>query len=234
MGKTHKNTPPQYNIHKDKGFDVKAWDIPTRLFHWVLVVLVTISITTAKSGPTAMDYHEWCGVTILILVLFRIAWGFIGGQDSRFRAFVRGPLAVRHHVSSLFRRDSAPHLGHNPLGGWSVLLLLAALIVQAATGLFANDDILTEGPLYDWVSKDTSDWLTGIHHINQNILLALIAVHIGAIAFYLFYKKENLIFPMISGVKKWHEPRPHQHTGIGLATATIGLITLAVYGLLYL
>ena len=234
MDETHKDTPPQHNISRDKGFAVKVWDIPTRLFHWVLVVLVIISITTAKSGPTAMHYHEWCGVTILIVVLFRIVWGFIGGQESRFKAFVRGPLAVRRHVGSLFRRDSAPHLGHNPLGGWSVLLLLAALIVQAGTGLFANDDILTEGPLYDWVSKDTSDWLTGIHHLNQYVLLALIAVHIGAIAFYLVYKKENLIFPMISGVKKWHEPHPHHRARIGLATATIGLIALAVCGLLYL
>jgi cytochrome b len=234
MGERPKDSPLQRRRNKDKVFAVKVWDIPTRLFHWVLVVLVIISITTAKSGPTAMDYHEWCGVTILILVLFRIAWGFIGGQASRFKAFVRGPLAVRHHVGSLFRRDSAPHLGHNPLGGWSVILLLAALLIQAGSGLFANDDILTEGPLYDWVSKETSDWLTGIHHINKYILFALIAIHVGAIVFYLVYKKDNLIDPMISGVKKWHEPHPLDRTNIGLAVAAIGFIALAVYGLIYL
>ena len=195
---------PSQNAQRD-GYRIKVWDLPTRLFHWVLVALVIVSFVTGKMGGTAMKYHEWSGLAILVLVLFRILWGFAGGQESRFKSFVKGPSAVDHYVWTMFQRNSERHLGHNPLGGWSVILLLISLLVQAGTGLFANDDILTEGPFFDLVSKNTSDWLTSIHHINKIILAGLISIHIGAILFYLTYKRENLIYPMISGLKDWHQ-----------------------------
>ena len=176
-----------------------------------------------------MKYHEWSGLAILVLVLFRILWGFVGGQESRFKSFVKGPSAVYRYARTMFQRDSDGHLGHNPLGGWSVLLLLTSLLVQAGTGLFANDDILTEGPLFNLVSKDTSDWLTGIHHINKIILAGLISIHIGAILFYFFYKKKNLIYPMVSGSKDWHEDI-HPYLGkVWIATGIFVVITAIAY-----
>lgn len=186
-------------------FRVKVWDLPTRCFHWSLVVLVIISFTTGKIGPTAMIQHEYCAIAILILLLFRLVWGVVGGRTSRFTAFVRGPKTVIAYAGSLLSGQPDTYLGHNPMGGWSVLLLLTSLLVQAITGLFANDDILTEGPLFSWVTKSTSDTLTRIHLFNQNVLAILVLIHVGAILFYLFFKKDNLVWPMFTGVKKWHQ-----------------------------
>jgi cytochrome b len=186
-------------------YSIQVWDIPTRLFHWILVGLLIFSYITGKIGLTAMRYHEWSGFAILVLVVFRLVWGFIGGQHSRFSNFVKGPAAVIQYASSLLRKDSKPHIGHNPLGGWSILAMLISLLIQVGTGLFANDDILTEGPLYAMVSKQTSDWLTGIHHLNQKLLIVLVLIHIAAVFYYLIAKRQNLIKPMISGNKTWQK-----------------------------
>ena len=206
-----------------KMYSIRVWDIPTRLFHWLLVALVVFSFFTGKIGGTAMQYHVWSGFAILVLVVFRLAWGFVGGRQSRFATFVKGPAAVIRYASSLLSRDSMRHIGHNPLGGWSIIAMLTSLLIQAGTGLFANDDILTEGPLYGLVSKKTSDWLTGVHHLNQKVLLVLVAIHIGAVLFYLIAKRENLIKPMITGIKEWHQ---HQDSSWG--TPTLALIIAAV------
>ena len=209
---------------------VLVWDLPTRLFHWLLVVLVIISFITGKIGGNAMQYHEWSGFTIAALLLFRLIWGFFGGRESRFGTFVRGPAAVVRYARTLLRSDSTPFLGHNPLGGWSIIAMLLALLVQAATGLFANDDIITEGPLFDWVSKATSDWLTRVHKLNQEVITALVCIHVLAVLFYLFYKRENLVKPMITGVKEWHGTGPRPAAGRSWIAALIaGLAALAVY-----
>ena len=182
---------------------VLVWDLPTRLFHWFLVGLVALTVATGKIGGNAMTYHLWGGFAILVLVLFRVLWGLVGGRHARFRDFVKGPRMVMAYALSLLRRDGQRYLGHNPLGGWSVLALLLVLMIQAGTGLFANDDILTEGPLAVQVSKAASDVLTRVHRINQNALLILVAIHVAAVFFYLAVKRDNLITPMITGRKCW-------------------------------
>jgi cytochrome b len=180
-----------------------VWDLPTRLFHWLLVALVVSSFATGKIGGNAMPYHERCGEAILALLMFRVVWGFIGSSPSRFRTFLAGPATVFRYVLTLFRREADHHLSHNPLGGWSVVAMLLVLLIQAGTGLFANDDIATQGPLYKWVSKAASDRLTAIHHLNHNVIVILVAVHVAAVLFHLIYKRENLITPMITGIKQW-------------------------------
>jgi len=150
-----------------------------------------------------MQYHMLSGYAILALLIFRLVWGFAGSRTSRFSGFVKGPAAVWRYATDLFRGTSESYLGHNPLGGWSVLAMLLALLIQAATGLFANDDIITEGPLYLWVSKPVSDWLTGVHRLNRHLILVLVATHVSAVLFYLLVKHENLIKPMITGIKHW-------------------------------
>lgn len=182
---------------------VRVWDLPTRLFHWLLVALVAGSFATGKVGGNAMIYHEWCGEAILALLIFRVVWGFIGSAPSRFGTFLAGPSTVFRYALTLLRRDEDHHLSHNPLGGWSVMAMLLVLLIQAGTGLFANDDIFIEGPLYKWVSKATSDRLTSIHHFNHDVIIVLVAVHVAAVLFHLVYKKENLILPMITGRKSW-------------------------------
>lgn len=209
---------------------VLVWDLPTRLFHWLLVVLVIISFVTGNIGGNAMQYHEWSGLTILALLLFRLVWGFIGSRESRFVSFVRGPSAVVRYATTLLRSNSTHFLGHNPLGGWSIIAMLLALLVQAATGLFANDDIITEGPLFGWVSKATSDGLTRVHKLNQQVIIALVCIHALAVLFYLFYKRENLVKPMLTGVKEWSGTGPQPATGPSWIAAVIfGLAALAVY-----
>ena len=139
---------------------VTVWDLPTRLFHWLLVGFVVTSFVTVEIGGNAMQIHELSGFVILSLLLFRVGWGFFGSRPSRFSDFVHGPKAVLSYVRGLLRNDTPPHFGHNPLGGWSIVAMLLALFVQAGTGLFANDDIMTEGPLYSWVNKATTGHMT--------------------------------------------------------------------------
>jgi len=181
---------------------VLVWDLPLRLFHWLLVLLVVVSFVSAKTGGNAMQFHLLSGYAILALLLFRILWGFLGGTHSRFASFIRGPAAVISYLRGLSGHEAGRHLGHNPAGAWSVILMLAALLAQVATGLFANDDIATEGPLAKLVSKALSDRITGIHHLNVKLLYALIVLHLSAIAFYVFYKRENLVKPMLTGFKE--------------------------------
>lgn len=217
----------------ENGYAIRVWDIPTRLFHWLLVGLVMLSFITGKIGGTAMQYHEWSGVAILVLAVFRLGWGFIGGQQSRFSTFVKGPAAVFRYASALLRKDSPRHIGHNPLGGWSIIAMLIALLIQAGTGLFANDDILTEGPLYDWVGKQTSDWLTGVHLLNQKVLIVLVAIHVCAILFYLIAKRENLLKPMISGQKLWHQPQDSSWGNPAVALIIAAVTALVAYLVIY-
>ena len=182
---------------------ILVWDLSTRLFHWLLVILLAASFVTAKVGGNAMQYHEWSGIIILVLLVFRTIWGFVGSQPSRFRDFVKGPAEVWRYATALAKGSSLRHLGHNPLGGWSVLAILLLMFLQTCLGLFANDDILTEGPLYLWVSKPMSDQLTKIHRLNQYAIMGLVAVHLMAVAFHFIIKRENLLKPMITGIKPW-------------------------------
>ncbi|MCS6943941.1 MAG: cytochrome b/b6 domain-containing protein [Sutterellaceae bacterium] len=178
---------------------LRVWDLPTRLFHWALALLVVCSVVTAQVGGLWMDWHLRAGYAALALLLFRLLWGVFGSRYARFTQFVRGPSAVLAYLRALRTGGAAPQAGHNPLGALSVLAMLAALLVQAATGLFANDAIATEGPLAKFVSGSTSDFLTRVHKLNQYVLYTLVALHVAAIAFYRVIKREDLLRPMITG-----------------------------------
>jgi cytochrome b len=185
---------------------VRIWDIPTRLFHWSLVVLIGISFYTGLSGGfVEMDYHMISGYCILSLVLFRILWGLFGGHYARFTTFVKGPGTIIRYLKNLSTKNR-PYPGHNPLGALSIVFILLALLAQTVTGMFANDDIMLEGPLVHLVSYDTSRMLTGIHKTNKWTIGALVIIHLLAILFYQFYKKDRLIIPMITGRKLLSEP----------------------------
>jgi cytochrome b len=176
---------------------VRIWDLPTRLFHWLLLVLVVTSFVTGKIGGNAMLWHMWSGYAILTLTVFRILWGLAGSHYALFSTFVRGP----REVLAALRGGATPTVGHNPLGALSVLALLAVLLLQAVTGLFANDDIATEGPLAKLVSGAFSALATRIHAFNEYVILSLVALHLAAIAFYFFAKRDNLVKPMLTGDK---------------------------------
>jgi cytochrome b len=179
----------------------RVWDVPVRIFHWALALLIVSQIVTVSIGGNAMEYHVLGGYSILTLVLFRIVWGLVGTRHARFANFIRGPLAVFRYARSLFGAEHEQHTGHNPLGGWSVIAMLTSVLVQAVSGLFADDEIMTTGPLWKYVSDDVASLFGMIHEANALVLLTLICIHMSAILFYLARKKENLIVPMFSGVK---------------------------------
>jgi cytochrome b len=176
---------------------IHIWDLPHRLFHWLLVVSVIASYVTAKIGGALIDWHGRLGIFILGLLVFRLIWGFVGSTQSRFVTFF--PTFSRIVA---YLKGSWQGIGHNPLGALSVLALLTVLAVQVGTGLFANDDIAFEGPLFNLVDKSFSNKLTSWHNTSFNFLLALVGLHLVALIFYRWVKKTNLIVPMLTGKKK--------------------------------
>jgi cytochrome b len=175
---------------------VKVWDAPTRLFHWLIVFLVALSWRSAESG--AMDWHYLSGLTALGLVLFRLIWGVIGGSTARFSHFLRSPSAVLAYRRRPADARVAP--GHNPIGGYSVLIMLLALSVQIGTGLFAVDvDGLESGPLSHYVTFDQGRAAAAIHEASFNALLGVIGLHLLAIAYYRIRRSRRLTLPMFTG-----------------------------------
>ena len=182
---------------------IRVWDVPTRLSHWSIVILFGLCWWSAKSDH--MHWHRIAGYGMLGMVVFRIAWGFIGGQTARFRDFVRGPRATVRYALKFIRNrtdaSSAP-LGHNPLGALSILVMLTLLLAQTVFGLFTvNLDGVASGPFAKWVSYDTGRMFAHLHAANFNLLLIMIALHLSAISFYRLARKESLIPAMIHGLK---------------------------------
>lgn len=213
---------------------VQVWDLPVRLFHWALVLLLVSQIVTVSIGGNAMEYHMLGGYAILALVLFRLVWGFIGTRPARFADFLRGPKAALRYAGQLFGAQHRPHFGHNPLGGWSVLAMLLSLLTQAVSGLFADDEVMTSGPLEKHVSDEVSGLMTEIHEVNAIVLAVLVTVHVAAVLYYLIARKENLIAPMITGEKAWHEAvasRASSGSVLLKAAAVLALSGLAVAAL---
>jgi cytochrome b len=211
------------------GTQVKVWDTPVRLFHWVLVLLFASMFFSGKSGSEWLEWHVRAGYAILALLLFRVLWGFVGSTHARFSSFLAGPKACIDCLRHLARREPSPYAGHNPLGGWMVLVLLIALLFQAGTGLFANDDVLFEGPLASLVSKSLSDRLTSWHSWNFNLLLLLAGLHIVAVLYHAGFMKENLIGAMFTGVK--HVPAHAGSTVARFASPWLALVLLCVAAL---
>ncbi len=179
----------------------RLWDGPTRLVHWALVVLLGFSWWSAETDR--LQWHRWSGYAVLGLVAFRLLWGFAGSGSARFASFVRGPAAMLAYVRTLPRRVHEVVPGHNPLGAWSVVAILLVLAAQTVTGLFAVDiDAFEAGPLSDRVDFDTGRLFAKWHHWSFTALQVLVVLHLVAVAFYLFYKRANLIGPMITGYRR--------------------------------
>ena len=206
------------------------WDAPTRLFHWALAVLILLQYGTAEWHWLDMQWHVRFGYATLALLVFRMVWGFLGSQTARFADFVRGPRRVFGHVRDLTAGRATSKLGHNPLGGWSVLVMLASLLVQTITGLFAaNRRHTVFGPWAAQVSDAWSQRLTDIHEINQNVLLFLIALHIVAVLGYWIGRNENLVAPMLGGRKAVASPPALRYASAGRALAALTFAILLVW-----
>lgn len=200
---------------------IRLWDLPTRLFHWALVVAVTVAILTGKAGGSWMELHGQAGLAIVGLVSFRLAWGFLGSRYARFLTFL-----PTHRTLLAYLKGEWQGVGHNPLGALSVLALLTLLGAQAFTGLVGNDSNAFYGPLFELVDESMSNKLTGWHHLMADGLLVLIGLHVAAIAFYLLLKRDNLVKPMVTGWKS--VPRGHQGSGRARPIALIVSLLVAV------
>ncbi len=188
---------------------VRVWDLPTRLFHWLLALGVTAQVVTGHIGGSAMTWHFRVGYCIFTLLAFRLVWGVVGGHWSRFASFVYGPASMLRYLRGQPRRDELFHVGHNPLGSASVFAMLAMLALQVATGLVADDDAGNTGPLNRFVSNAFALGATGWHKgPGQVLILTLIALHLAAIAFYTLRRKHDLLRPMWHGDKVLAMPAP--------------------------
>lgn len=187
------------NPPSSKQSTLKVWDIPTRLFHWALVILIFYA-WLAVEVLEDMQQHFYAGYSILTLVLFRLCWGVFGTVYAKFSNFIYSPKQIFNYAKTLGDKSSKPYLGHNPLGGLAVLLMLFALLLQTSTGLFNSDDYF-HGPLSGLVSSQLRSLAGEVHALNFNFLIALIALHIAAVLLYVLYKKQRLIKAMISGNK---------------------------------
>lgn len=201
---------------------ISLWDLPTRLFHWLLVVAVTGSLVTVSLGGTWMLWHERFGIAIVGLISFRLVWGIFGSTYARFFQFIPGPSAIAAYLKGEWHG-----VGHNPLGALSVLAMLGLLGFQAVTGLFATDAIAFNGPLYRAVSSGWNDTITSWHKQSEWFIYGLIGLHIASVLFYTLVKKDNLVTPMITGRKKVSEEDNHDGKGGGLIAFVIALAVAA-------
>ncbi len=178
--------------------DAPIWDRPTRIFHWVLVVLVVVCYLSGRNGR--FDIHIPAGQALLVLVAARVIWGFLGSSSSRFLAFIRPAREIAAYLPTMLRREPDGRAGHNPLGGLSVVAMLLVLVAQAGLGLFAVDvDGLYDGPLSFLVSYDAAREAAELHAMVVDALLILVGLHLAAVLFHLLYKRENLTRAMLTG-----------------------------------
>ncbi len=177
------------------------WDLPVRIVHWSFVLLLPALWWTHEAGR--MDLHQILGLVMLGMLAFRIYWGFAGSATARFGNFLKGPRAILAYLRTLRRDSGELVVGHNPVGGWSAIVLLGLLALQVGLGLIAIDaEGIVSGPLADYVSFETAEAARDWHEQVFNILLGFVGLHVAAILFYLLFRRDNLIGPMLSGRKR--------------------------------
>jgi cytochrome b len=205
-----------------------VWDGFVRVFHWSLVLLFAISVASGKVGGEWIVWHMRSGYAILALVTFRLIWGFVGGEYARYMSFLTGPVRAMKFAKGLLGKSHEHVIGHNPVGGWMVVLLLLLLATQGVLGLFSNDEIATTGPLARYVSEATSITLMGRHRLIGDALLVLVGIHIAAVLFHLFVKKENLVRAMFSGNKDLPPHLASEARAAHKASLPLGFVVLSV------
>lgn len=175
---------------------IRVWDLPTRAFHWLFTISVSGAILSVNFDNT--ELHAKFGYASLVLVVFRILWGFIGPEHARFTNFVPKLSTLKTYLKNL----ESKHLGHNPLGAFSVIAILGVVLIQTLTGLFADDDISFQGPLNNKVSSEIASLLNRVHHLNSTLIYVVVGLHLAAIIYYQWVKKQKLISAMITGDKE--------------------------------
>lgn len=208
---------------------VPVWDLPTRLFHWLIVLLVAGAYATWRLNW--MGWHERLGKVLLALLLFRLAWGFVGSETARFARFVATPAAAWRHLRRMLRREPDAQVGHNPAGGWMVLLMLLLLLGETLTGIFVANDVADFGPFTAITPAPVANAIDTAHALLWDAVLAAVALHVLAIIVYAVFKGQNLLWPMIAGTKLLPNGVPPPRLA-GTARAAIVLAAGAVAAML--
>jgi cytochrome b len=211
----------QIQLHK-----VLVWDLATRLFHWLTVALLIACYVSWRINW--MDWHSWTGEALLALVFFRLLWAFFGSETARFSSFLASPRAAALYLADLVRRQPDRQIGHNPVGGWMVLLLLALLLAEALTGIYVANDVADEGPLTEIVPAVVANLITDLHSYFWDALLAATVLHVMAILFYAAVIRHDLVTPMINGSKTLpQDTKPPQLASAARAALLLGCSALA-------
>jgi cytochrome b len=212
---------------------VRAWDLPTRIFHWLLVTLIVCAPVSANSGDPLLVWHKYNGYAILTVLIWRLIWGFAGGSTSRLSAFFPWPWSVFRHVGQMLKGVAPQYLGHNPLGSVMIVLLFLATFAQVSTGLFTSDDIAVEGPLHALGSSAWNSLAAVYHSTGFLVIIGLAAIHIVANFAYTFIKKDNVIGAMVTGKKKnaaFVDQSEATGGSIGLALLVLLIAAAIVFG----
>lgn len=206
---------------------IRVWDLPTRIFHWLLVACVLGLVVTSQVGGSAMTWHFRLGYAVLSLLLFRLVWGFVGGHWSRFASFLFSPASVLRYLRGT--SPASAGVGHNPMGAYSVFAMLVFLLAQVTTGLVSDDEIASAGPLSHLVSGAWVSLASWYHTVvGKTVLIVLILTHIVAILYYLWGRRENLITPMVKGDKALATPA--QPSRDDTRSRCLALLVLVVCG----
>jgi cytochrome b len=209
---------------------IVVWDVPTRLFHWLTVILVAAAYATWRLNW--MDWHAYAGYALLALVVFRLLWGFFGSDTARFARFLAAPHRAAGHLAQLLRREPDRQVGHNPAGGWMVLLLLALVLAETLTGIYINNDIADVGPFTELAPAPVANFISTLHDVFWQALFVAVILHVLAIALYWAAKRQNLLLPMITGCKMLPlGVRPPAQAGALRALLFLGCGTLAAAAL---
>lgn len=210
----------------------RIWDLPVRLFHWSLAITLAGSWLTHELGTAWMEWHVRLGYGALTLVTFRLLWGFLGPRYSRFSSFLRGPRAVFEYVKAGFAGQAQEHPGHNPLGGWAILAMLASVSAQGVSGLFQADDFLTEGPWHHAAPEWLRETMHEVHEANFALLATLVLFHLSAVAIYRWRLKSDLIAGMITGMRLVPLNKGIKSDRLWLAILAAVAAALAVWGVI--
>jgi cytochrome b len=213
-----------------RGDERLVWDLPVRIVHWLIVLAVAGSWATHYAGVEWFAWHRRLGYAVLVLAAFRVAWGFVGTRHARFGSFLRGPRAVLDYLRD---RTADRPVGHNPLGALGVVALLGVLLLQASSGVFANDEIMNAGPFYGWIDPALSNRLTTLHRLSSDALLVLISLHVLAVAWHVFGRHRPLLRAMFTGRKPEADVPAEQaiagsRTGLALAIVAVLAAALAL------
>lgn len=210
---------------------ILVWDLPLRLFHWLLVVSFVGCFVFAKLGSDYIDWHLKCGYVVLTLISFRLCWGLFGTKHSKFSGLKLNPKDIKHYVLNFFKPKSEStttkgDAGHNPLGSLMVIFLWLTILLQAVSGLFMDDDIFTTGPYNGSLGSAFDSAMSFVHHNLINFILAAIALHVFAALYYLHVKRQNLIKPMVTGYKRSSDI--DEKEGIAHSKLVVALLVAAV------